>query len=105
MRGSTTLLGKGSRCAPPLHPSGPWLFLGIEPHPEPAERIPVQSVAGDFALPAPIDPFRKTMGLSRPLEPLAGLGDLPLHLHRTMHERLAVRSPIGEAFLLPPIPP
>ena len=44
------------------------------------------------------------MGLSRPLEPLAGLGDVPLHLHRTMHERLAVRSPIRVAFLFPRYP-
>ena len=29
---------------------------------------------------------------------------MPLHLHRTMHERLAVRSPIRRAFELPRYP-
>ena len=32
---STKQLGKGTRCAPPLHPLGQWLFQGIEPIPEP----------------------------------------------------------------------
>ena len=72
MRGTTTLLGKGSRCAPPLHPPGLWLFHGIEPVQEPVERIPVQSVAGDFALPAPID--------QRAIAPLEATRNLwPLH--------------------------
>ncbi len=54
MRGTTTLLGKGSRCAPPLHPPGLWPFLGIEPTPEPRTyprsisrrrlRSPLQSI-------------------------------------------------------------
>lgn len=74
----------------PVASPRPWLFQGIEPILEPSDRIADQPLAGDFALPAPIDPFRKTMGLSRPLEPLAGLGDVPLHLHRTMHKRLPV---------------
>ena len=48
-------LGKGARCAPPLHPPGLWLLQGIEPVAEPVERIAVPSLAEDFALPAPID--------------------------------------------------
>ena len=39
-------LGKGARCAPPLHPPGLWLLQGIEPIAEPAERIAVSSLAG-----------------------------------------------------------
>lgn len=109
-------LGKGARCTPPLHPPGLWLLQGIEPVAEPVERIAVQSLAGDFALPAPIDlagvPAPKTpdhfmetnparigcrqrvgagpdQGAIAPtLNPLAGPGDMPLHLHRAMHERL-----------------
>ncbi len=76
------------RCIPPASGSS----RALNPF-QSQDRIADQPLAGDFALPAPIDPFRKTMGLSCPLEPLAGLGDVPLHLHRTMHERLAVRSP------------
>lgn len=51
MRGSTThILARGpapdfQSCAPPLHPPGQWLRSGHEAHPEPVERIPVQSVA------------------------------------------------------------
>lgn len=63
---TTTHLGKGARCALPLHPSGPWLRQGIKPVPEPTDRIADQS--------------------------LAGLGDIPLHLHRTMDQR-AYRRP------------
>ena len=46
---------KGTRCASPLYPPGQWLFKGIEPNLEPADRITGQTLAGDFALPAPID--------------------------------------------------
>ena len=44
-----------ARCAPPLHPPGWWHFQGVEPISEPADRIAGQTLAGDFALPAPID--------------------------------------------------
>lgn len=64
---STKQLGKGTRCASPLHPPGQWLFQGIEPFPEPSDRIADQ--------------------------PLAGLGEVPLHLHRTMDQR-AYRRPL-----------
>lgn len=73
------ILAKGAAAHPLLHTPSPWLFQGVEPIPEPVDRI-----AG---------------------QPLAGLGEVPLHLHRTMHERLAVQLPIRGAFLLPPIPP
>jgi len=33
--------------------------------------------------------------------PLAGLGEAPLHPHRTMHEHVGVQSPFRGAFLLP----
>jgi len=60
------ILARGPLRAPVASPS-PWLFQGIEPIPEPADRI-----AG---------------------QPLAGLGDVPLHLHRTMDQR-AYRRPL-----------
>ena len=60
------ILARGPLRAPVASPS-PWLFQGIEPVPEPADRI-----AG---------------------QPLAGLGDVPLHLHRTMDQR-AYRRPL-----------
>ena len=61
-----TILARGPLRAPVASPSR-WLFQGIEPVPEPADRI-----AG---------------------QPLAGLGDVPLHLHRTMDLR-AYRRPL-----------
>ena len=60
------ILARGPLRAPVASPS-PWLFQGIEPVPEPADRI-----AG---------------------QPLAGLGEIPLHLHRTMDQR-AYRRPL-----------
>jgi len=39
--GSTTHLGKGTRCAPPLHPPGRWLPQGIEPIPSQKTVSPV----------------------------------------------------------------
>ena len=55
-----------------------------------SKRTPVSSAVrvmapdtrqhGDVALPAPIDPFRRIRGLSRPLKPTRkGLGEVPLH--------------------------
>jgi hypothetical protein len=35
------------------------------------------------------------------LRPLAGLGELPLHLHRTMHEHMDVQLPFRGAHPLP----
>ena len=67
-------LGKGARCALPLHPSGLRLFRGIEPASEPVDRIADQPLAGDFALPAPNDPFRKTRGYRAPRNPLVPFG-------------------------------
>ena len=46
----------------PRAPLTPCLLQGVEPIPEPIVRIAGQPLAGDFALPAPIDPFRKTKG-------------------------------------------
>jgi len=60
------ILARGPLRAPVASPSL-WLFQGIEPVPEPSDRI-----AG---------------------QPLAGLGDVPLHLHRTMDQR-AYRRPL-----------
>ena len=60
------ILARGPLRAPVASPS-PWLFQGIEPVPEPADRIAGQS--------------------------LAGLGEIPLHLHRTMDQR-AYRRPL-----------
>ena len=52
----------GRRCALPWTLT-PWLFQGIEPIPEPSNPYRrIDPLAGDFALPAPIDPFRKTKG-------------------------------------------
>jgi hypothetical protein len=51
VRGSTThILARGPApqlrsCAPPLHPPGLWLLLGIEPIPEPSDRIADQPLA------------------------------------------------------------
>ena len=83
--------------------------------PEPVERIAVQSLAGDFALPAPIAP-RPFMALENLTNParigcrhltedgslsgvyhhpqtqLVRLGELPLHRHRTMHQLTPVPS-------------
>src|SRR6056297_791557 len=61
-----TILARGPLRAPVASPT-PWPFQGIEPVPEPEDRI-----AG---------------------QPLAGLGDVPLHLHRTMDQR-AYRRPL-----------
>ncbi len=69
---------KGRRCALPFHPSRGW-FWAWEHNPftpsKPSKRIAVLS--------------------------LAGLGELPLHLHQTMHEHVDVQSPFRGAFLLP----
>lgn len=47
-------LGKGSRCAPPLHPPGPWLLQGIEPIPKPSTVSPVDHSQRETSLsPAP----------------------------------------------------
>ena len=51
VRCTTPHLGKGARCALPLHPSGHGSFTGIEPVSEPAKRIAVPPLAGDFASP------------------------------------------------------
>lgn len=40
------------------------------------------------------DAGRRSGGYRAALNPLVGPGAMPLHRHRTMHERLAVRSPI-----------
>ncbi len=54
------------RCIPPASDSD----QGRSPSQSHAERIPVQSVARRLRSPLQaIDPFRKTTGLSRPLEP------------------------------------
>jgi len=52
---STKASWQGGPLRAPVASPRPWLFQGIEPVPEPVERIAVQSLAGDFALPAPID--------------------------------------------------
>ena len=88
-----TILARGPAARPRCIPPASGSFRALNPFQSHKDRIADQSLAGEFALPAPIDPFRMTMELSRPLEPLAALGDVPLHLHRTMHERLAVRPP------------
>ena len=44
----------GSLRAPVASPR-PWLFQGFEPISEPVDRTAGQTLAGDFALPAPID--------------------------------------------------
>jgi len=70
------ILARGPLRAPVASPS-PWLFQGIEPVPEPADRIAGQSLAGDFALPAPIDhgaiappePTRRTWRYASPPAP------------------------------------
>lgn len=70
-------LGKGAAAHPRCIPQ-PWLLQGIEPIAEPAERIAVPSLAGDFALPAPIDqgayrrpcnPTRRTWRYASPPAP------------------------------------
>jgi hypothetical protein len=40
--------------------------MGIEPIPEPADRIAGQTLAGVFALPAPIDAFSRIGGYRAP---------------------------------------
>ena len=50
----------------PVASPKPWLFQGVEPISEPVDRIAGQTLAGDFALPAPIDPFRKIKGYRAP---------------------------------------
>lgn len=147
---STTHLGKGTRCAFPLHPSGHWLFLGIRTHcrasrtyhrsitrralehcrstlhPNHARNVwPFDHQSGELSsshryphdhfmettssrakgVPAlvqsvtrkeafhsslALEPSLRPEGVSPPPDPRAGLGDMPLHLHRTMHKRLAV---------------
>jgi hypothetical protein len=52
---STKPSWQGGRCAPPVASPKLWLFQGIEPVSEPIDRIASQTLAGDFALPAPID--------------------------------------------------
>ncbi|MCP5274902.1 MAG: hypothetical protein H6936_08655 [Burkholderiales bacterium] len=59
-------LGKGVRCAPPLHPPADGVVTGMT----------IRSIL--------TTPSKRIAVLS-----LAGLGDMPLHLHRTMHNRLA----------------
>ena len=59
------ILARGSLRAPVASPR-PRLFQGFEPIPEPTDRIADQPLAGDFALPAPIDPFRMIRGYRAP---------------------------------------
>ena len=47
-------MARGPLRAPVASPR-PWLLQGVEPVPEPIDRIADQPLAGDFALPAPID--------------------------------------------------
>lgn len=48
-------LGKGTRCAPPLHPPGLGSFRALSPLRSHPTVSPVDPSQGDFALPAPID--------------------------------------------------
>lgn len=72
---------QGGRCAPPLHPPGrgPTSALNLV---VPSDRIADPPLAGDFALPAPIDQG----SYRRPLKPARG--------------RVAAAPPVREAFLL-----
>jgi len=49
-----TILARGPASAPPLHPPGLWRVTASSLT-APADRIAGPSLAGDFALPAPID--------------------------------------------------
>lgn len=71
-------LGKGARCAPPLHPPGLWLLQGIEPIPEPVERIAVPSLAGVW----PPAPTTREEPPRSPKTPMAGETSLSPGPHR-----------------------
>lgn len=112
-------LGKGTRCASPLHPPGLWLLQGIDPIPEPIDRIAGQPLARETSLsPAPHRSFQEDHWAFAPPGPhehrsgrciatRVGAFALPRDPHRaggweiclstpalrTMHDRLAVRSP------------
>lgn len=96
--------GKGARCAPPLHPPGYWRLATPSKRPGVSSRQTL----------APFDHAalvrRRHRAGSAPSKPIAvssraGLGDMPLHLHRTMHDRLAVQPPIRGTSVLPRYPP
>lgn len=57
---------QGSSLRAPVASPRPWLFMGIEPISEPSDRIAGQTLAGDFALPAPIDAFSRIGGYRAP---------------------------------------
>lgn len=62
---------QGSPLRAPVASLRLWLSLGVEPISEPVDRIADQSLAGDFALPAPID----LKGVPAPQDPRPLHGD------------------------------
>ena len=100
---TTPHLGKGARCALPLHPSGYGSSRVLNPFQSQQTVSPVKHSRETSLSLHPSIPSGRSWTIA-PLNPLAGLGEVPLHLHRTMHERLAVRSPIRDAFELPRYP-
>ena len=82
------ILARGA--APPLHPQ----LMAL--HRRRAGSAPAQTYRrldhsqGDFG--SPLHPSTKGLSVP-PSTPRAGLGDMPLHLHRTMQHRLAGASP------------
>lgn len=82
---STKPSWQGDRCAPPLHPPSCGSFRALNPFQSQKTVSPVKH-SRETSL--SLHPSIK--GLSHPLNPLAGLGELPLHLHRTTHKQLPV---------------
>ena len=83
---------KGRRCALPFHPSRGWFWAweqGPFHHAKPSKRIAVQSKPQVCLL------YTREQRDAL-LRPLAGLGEFPLHQHRTMHEHMDVQSPFRE---------
>ena len=84
----------------PVASPRPWLFLGIEPNQSHQNVSPFHH-SRETSLSLHPSILSGRSGAIAPLNPLAGLGEMPLHLHRTMHEPPAVRSPIRGAFEAP----
>lgn len=82
---STTRSWQGGSLRAPVASPRPWLFQGIEPMPEPEDRIAGQPLAGEFSLPAPID-----QGAIAPPEPTHTVW--PLH-HQSGERSCSPRYP------------
>lgn len=68
-------LGKGTRCAPPLHPPGRGSFRALSPFQSHQTVSPVNHSRGRLRSPCTL----RSGGYRAALNPLAGPGELPLH--------------------------